>query len=133
MVDLLTAIVARYNAAAGDTLRAATPGGLHPRPAPQNTAFDHLTWELVSSPTDFTMSTDFDMPTVRFGIWTDKPSPATIMSTSKLLIALYLDVKLVVSGYNTIRADLTDQREVPVDGLEEGRGYIVDFQYMIGK
>jgi len=114
MIDeLATAIVARYDAAAGAALRTKLGDGgtastrkLWQSEAPQGTATPYATFEFVGTALGMSMGSDLPRPLVQFGVWDDNASPRTAEQAADLLVALFNSALLTLSGgYTTLRAD----------------------------
>jgi len=127
--ELAEAIYKKYDAdvvAAG--VKASTTG-LFPDKAPSDTKTPYITYSFITTGSDWSFASDYDMPLVQFSIWDDADSALVAETIGGKLVALYADQLLAVSGYTTVRADKVGERLLPdPDG---GWQYIVEIRYLV--
>ena len=127
--ELATAIQSRYAAdvVAGGVKASTT--GLFPDKAPSATKTPYITYSFISTGSDWSFASDYDMPLIQFSIWDDADSALVAETIGGKLVTLYADQLLTVSGYTTVRADKVGERLLPdPDG---GWQYIVEIRYLV--
>lgn len=130
MKELATAIKARYDAAAGATLRALVKG-LWPYEAPQGTVCPYVTYSFPAMGTDLVMPlATHDVVNVTFSIWDDDPSPTDVMTIRDALIALYDNQILTLTTNNVVYANRVGGNLVK--DPDSGWAYHVQYEYRIG-
>ena len=132
MIDVLaTAIKIRYDSGSGNALRALT-SGIYPDEAPQNVDRNtiYITYSFIGTPSDWTFETTFDNPLVQFSLWSNKATSLSVMEAGAVLITLYNDALLTVSGWTMVRADKVGERVL--DDPDKGYQFIVEMQYKLG-
>ena len=127
--ELATAIYSKYNADAVAGGVKASTDGLFPDKAPSGTDTPYITYSFISTGTDWSFASDYDMPLIQFSIWDDADSALVAETIGGKLVTLYVDQLLTVSGYTTVRADKVGERLLPdPDG---GWQYIVEMRYLV--
>jgi len=134
MKALFDAINSEYlNSTTAAALRAltATSTSLFHGRAPQETAHPFIEISMVTSGIDMSNTSDFREPLITFDVWDDDRSPVAVNNIGDAIVSLYRDNLLSVTGYTTVRADITDESELEQPDAK-GWNYQVNIQYMLG-
>ena len=99
MQAILTGIYSAYNANAA--LKAALPGKLHLKIAPQGTAMTYATYQLINGRPEYMFAGEsFELPWFQFDIYAE--TNALMQTAYDKLIALYDDSKTTATGYTPV-------------------------------
>jgi len=130
MTELLTAIKARFDAAAGATLRALVTG-LYFSKAPQGAVVPYITFSYPAGTTDGVMANkDHDLFNITFSIWDTASTPAQVLVISDALCALYDNVILTLSTKNVVYANRIAGNLV--EDPDKGWSKHVQYEYRVG-
>jgi len=138
MDELIKAILARYEAAAGATLKAATPGGMWLDQAPTISSGTFIVVTIVNPLEEefvmnSTVSTGETM--IQFAINNTAAGTDTLVVAAKALLrTLYHDVILTgLSGVTVMMAKCKRERGPVRDPDSTGYQFFVETHYMLGK
>lgn len=132
MEELIKAIVAHYLTNPGG-LKAGTPGGMWPHPAPQQVSGIFISYRIISGPEEWTMDTgDSILPLIQFTIATSDVTPAALYPLAQKFKDAYVDQLLTLSGWATVRADCINEA---LDDVLDDKGYMyrLDMRFRIQK
>lgn len=128
MKELATAIMARYNASAGDTLRGLAASMFYGT-APQGTATPYIVFLFVGEGNDYTMPTTIhDITRCQFSIFDDDPSPSDCETIRDALTALYDFHHLTLATRTCYMAKRIGSRLLPEPDLD-GWACHVEYEY----
>lgn len=130
MTELLTAILARYNAAEGASLRALVTG-MHFSSAPQGSVVPYITVSYPAGTVDSTQTNnDHDIFNITFSIWDDASSPSQVLLISDALCALYDNVILTLTTKTVVYANRIAGNLV--EDPDKGWAKHVQYEYRVG-
>ena len=130
MYEFLKSVYALYVSPSGANLRALV-NGLYPDEAPQGITTPYITYSLISSIIDWTMSSsEIQQPLLQFSIWDDDPAPDNVLAAGAQIEALYTDNLIAVSGFHTVRADKIGDRLLR-DPDDKGWSYNLEYRYYL--
>lgn len=125
MINLLSAI----NTAFTSSSVASLVTGLFPFPAPENTAFNYITWQIIN---DGTTDESFDKTPgdvlIQFSIWGDDTNPTEVITARDAFKTWIESITLTITGGLLIRADWQSANLLPdPDG---GFAYHIDVRFI---
>jgi hypothetical protein len=136
MEELLKAILTKYNATAGATLKSATPGGMWLSQAPQIASGTYIVLTPVSAVEEFVMNSTCSTieAMVQFGVNNNTVGTDSLVVTAGgYLRALYHDVILTgLTGYTVLMAKCNNALLIR-DPDSEGYQFILETKYMLGR
>lgn len=130
MDELLKAIKTRWDATAGNAIRAVATGGLWAVQAPADTSGPYVIYFPLSGNVVNIIDNKIEEAYIQFSIFVTTESGArTCVQLRDLLIALYDDVQLTMSGYDMIRA-IRQTSGMLIKDPDEGYMCAVDYMFM---
>jgi hypothetical protein len=112
MDNLLTAIMTKIS---GSALSTDVAGRIFLDQAPAEAELPYIVFFIVSNAADSNFSDTIDNVLIQFSLFSDSSGAAEITDMYADLIALFDDVSLTVTGYNTVTA----RRENLVTSVED--------------
>ena len=137
MEELLKAIKTQWDAAAGASIRAKATGGLWPVEAKQEvttqaTVKPYVVYHPLPGTVFNTNTGTIEEAFVQFSIFcTSESAASTCVQIRDLLVALYDDVQLSMTGFNMVRAIRQSSGHLVKDP-DEGYALHVDYMFMYG-
>jgi len=135
MEELFKAITARWAAAAGNAIRAAATGGLHLAEAyqgtPSTTNKPYVVYFALPGGVSNTMDTTMEEAYIQFSIFcTGETAASTCVQIRDLLVALYDDVSLTMSGGYAMTRAIRQTAGQFLKEPDEGYACHVDYIFM---
>jgi hypothetical protein len=134
MEELLTALMSRYNAAAGATARGIITGGLYHGIAKRGAALPLATFNVLPGAAYGTMASGSDAtaalePMVQFAVFAARTNALTAWQGSDALLDLYRDQLLTMTTWTMIRATLMTSPNALFNEADKEVGVYFTIQY----